>query len=89
MFSTSVEFCYDSSKSYNVFSMLLWLESLEAAIIFVASKAVNILKIHIPMKSHTDCKKKKNGFFSELHICLSLTKKGHQSLRGLFAVSKM
>lgn len=64
MHSTSVGFCCDIQKSCNVFFTLLWLKKLKTAIIFGSSKAVNILKIHVPMESHSGCKKKKKWIFS-------------------------
>lgn len=85
-FSFCLNFVVIVQKSCKVVSTMFWLEQLK---LLVVAKLWTYSKYMFPWKVTLTAKKKENGFFSGLHICLSLTKKGHESSQRAFAAFKM
>lgn len=88
-FNFCLNFVVIVQNSCKVVSKMFWLEQLKLLLSLVVAKLWTYSKYMFPGKVTLTAKKKENGFFSGLHICLSLTKKGHESSQRAFVAFKM
>lgn len=88
-FNFCLNFVVIVQKSCKVVSTMFWLEQLKLLLSLVVAKLWTYSKYMFPWKDILTAKKKENGFFCGLRICLSLTKKGHESSQRALAAFKM